>query len=846
MFRFIPAFAALSLLTSPVSAQKTAAKYWAYQPVQKVSIPKIEDPFVTNPIDAFILDGLRQKNLTPNPPANPQHLIRRVYYDTTGLPPSQAQLNDTAKPWPTLVDELLASPAFGEKFASHWLDLVRYAETNGFERDSDKPQIWRYRDYTVNAFNTDKPYDLFLREQIAGDELPNPTFDSQLATGFMTLMQRDDEPADRPQADADQVGDIVDVVGEAFMGSTLNCAKCHDHKGDPITQADYFSVMSFFDGIASDHFKNTNHTWTDPEAIRQHEQQKNDNLARLQTLWSTVDQSPLAPLLKKSPTEQAIFKLSDQTHRETWQHSFIIPENPGWSLPSFDASIFKETQAPFTRRKKDFNRDNSTNWRLEKKLVLRKEFGLPEIPSQFLIYAKGHLTRLRIQLNGTTVYDGTPPKTDATHFIPLPQSALEQLTTGRNVIGVIAETDQKDNLLFDLGAYTAPISDISPDALALTNPALITALYGAPFAEKMTALQQQRIKLSTPVKGIPYLGIRELAKIDDPKIHERGSVHGQGDPVPIDFPTYLPEVPEPTLDPTFYEKNRTHGRRLAFATWLTQPDHPLTARVWVNRLWQYTMGHGLVETANDFGVFGTGVSNQALLDYLSNELVASGWSTKHILRLILNSSTYRLSTAHRHDSFQIDPTNKLQWRHNTRRLSAEEIWDTYLILTKRLKLDMGGPPVRPRMPQAVLATSSKPRSVWPETKGPAAFRRALYIHAKRSIKLPLLAAFDSPERDISCPSRFATTVPTQALTMLNSEYLNELAHAFADRLDGTLEAQTQQAFQLATGRSPNTEEAAELQQLTQDLRTTHQVPEPELLPRLCLLILNLNETIHLD
>jgi hypothetical protein len=836
------------LLPTIVTAEKpkNPTPYWAYQPLQPTEAPALKDDFITNPIDAFILKGLQENDLKPNSSAQKNHLIRRVYYDTTGLPPTKAQLNATDQSWPDLVDQLLDSPHFGEKMASHWLDLVRYAETNGFERDSEKPEIWRYRDYVVDSFNQDKPYNRFLLEQLAGDELPDRNLDSHIATGFMALMQRDDEPVDRPQAHADVIGDIVDVTGEAFMGSTMNCSKCHDHKGDTITQADYFSMMSFFDGIQQDQFKGTNHTWRDPEALRQYEEKKAVNLTGIKTFWSTVDQSLLIPFLKKSPTEKPLFKLSDESHREPWQHAFTIPKNPGWSLPSYDGIIFKETLAPFSQRKRNFTPKNSTIWKLNKKLVLRKEFGLQEIPSQFLIYAKGELTRLRIELNGTTVYDGAPPKTDGTFFIPLPRTGLEQLTTGRNVIGVIAETNRKNDILFDLGVYTAPISDISPDELALTTPTLISDLYGAPFAEKMTSLQNARVNYSRPINGINYIGVRETRNIAPAHIHERGNVHAPGAPVPVDFPTFLPKSPSPQLDDEQYDKTGTSGRRLAFATWLTNPEHPLTTRVQVNRLWQYCFGKGLVETANDFGVFGTGISNQALLDWLASEFIKSGWSQKHILRLMLTSSTYQMSTEHREDAFQVDSTNKLHWRHNARRLSAEEIWDSYLTLTSQLDLEMAGPPVRPKMPQAVLATSSQPRNVWRETKDRNPYRRAVYIHAKRSIKLPILSAFDAPERDISCPSRFATIVPTQALTMLNSEFMNELSLSFAKRLQGPLETQIQEAFQLATGRAPKMKERQNLLTLVADLKTKHQVPDDQILSRLCLLILNLNETIHLD
>ncbi len=804
----IPALSAIALLCGTSAAEKTNAPYWAYQRVLNVSVPETEDPFVANPIDAFILTALREKGLSPNEQATREQLIRRLSYDLTGLPPQNFEGE-----WSDLVDQLLASPRFGEKFASHWLDLVRYAETNGFERDSEKPEIWRYRDYVIQSFNSDKPYNRFLLEQLAGDQLPDKTFDSLVATGFMTLMQRDDEPADRPQAHADTIGDIVDVTGEAFLGVTLNCCKCHDHKGDPVTQADYFSVMSFFDGIQQDDFKSARHTWIDPEFKAKRAQDLQSTNAEIDSLWKTVDLSQLDPYLKKSPDTQA--------HPADWKRALRIPVNPGWSLPSFDSSRFNADQ----------------DWPHGKPLVLRGDFGLQEIPQQLFVYLQGQVDTLQVFLNGTMVQETIPKKIGDQTLILLPNN---ELTTGRNTLGLIATSNNRQDRKLNATLALHPLTDLSPAQLATASPATLAAKFGQPFADQITSLLARQSDLARPIDGVRYMSVREDAKTPAPAIHERGNVHAQGDPVPINIPEILNPAQLPVPD---FPDGTTHGRRLAFAQWLTDPANPLTARVYVNRLWQYCFGKGLVETANDFGVFGSGVSNQPLLDWLAAELIRSGWSTKHLLRLMLNSSTYKLSST---GSNNLDPENRLHWRYHSRRLSAEEIWDSYLILTKRLKLDMGGYPVRPRMPRAILETSSKPNSVWPETKGDAASRRAVYIHAKRSIKLPLLAAFDSPERDISCPSRYATTVPTQALTMLNSEHMNELATAFATQLQGTLPEQISTAFQLATQRPIQDSELQELLKLAHDLRTTFQVPQDQLMPRICLLILNLNETIHLD
>ncbi|MDA7917627.1 DUF1549 and DUF1553 domain-containing protein, partial [bacterium] len=668
------------LLLSPVLlAQKSDDNYWAYQPVQKVSVPAVEDPFVRNPIDAFILAALRENGIKPNERADESRLRRRLSYDLTGLPPEANEMS-----WSELVDHYLASPRFGEKFASHWLDLVRYAETNGFERDSMKPEIWRYRDYVIKSFNENKRYDRFILEQLAGDQLPDKTLDSCIATGFMTLMQRDDEPADRPQAHADRISDIVDVTSEAFMGTTMGCAKCHDHKVDPISQADYFSMMSFFDGIKQDLFKSPNHTWIDPGVAREREEERQANRGQIEELWKQVDRKLLEPYLKRSENPQDI--------ETDWMFIPGVPKNPGWSLPSFDANGVGFKKLDKLPR--------------SKMVTFRSEFGLQEIPKQFLIYLKGDLQHLEIFINGAPVHDGVIEKVHDEIFVPLP---IEELTTGKNVIGVITRFSRNRP---EIRITREPVHDLNADQFALILPGMIHGIFGDDFGSRMKPLQEKRRDLERPIEGIRYHGVHEEGQVAAPRIHTRGSVHAQGDEVPVAFPAVLDSA---DLKP---KRNR-----LELARWITSPQHPTTARVWVNRLWQYCFGAGLVESSNEFGKLGTGVSNQELLDYLAGELVDSGWDTKHILRLMLNSSTYQLSAKGMNDK---DPTNRLHWKYSSRRLTAEEIWDSYLVLTNQMKFELGGPPVRPKMPDAVLQTSSRPDNVWSPSPGDSANRRAVY------------------------------------------------------------------------------------------------------------------------
>lgn len=844
-------------------------KYWAYQAPIRPALPSLEDEFIRNPIDAFILEGLMAVDLKPNPRAPSRHLIRRAYYDLTGLPPSYDAVeafneqSDQISTWNNLVDQLLASERYGEKLASLWLDTVRYAETNGFERDREKPYIWRYRDYVIKAFNDNKPYDRFVAEQLAGDELPDSDVAAKVATGFMTLMQRDDEPADRDQAHSDMISDIVDVSGEAFLGTTMGCAKCHDHKVDPIPQADYYSLMSFFDSISLSHLQQPNRAWYNEDDARAREQSAN----AVAEAWTTVDTDQLDEFVKKSKSPQPMVKFGHEKGeaRETyWQLLPEVPSDPRWTFPSYVPTDYKLTRSPFSTpdagvtvlsREARQDEDFTPVLHVEGPVAMRHEFRLTELPEQLIFYAQGRLlSEIEIFFNGVSTYGGAAEFRGPYVIIPFSREQISHLTTGKNVISiVVTPKDPKHGYWFDPGFYYNAVASLTIDDLVTLNPDLIGDVYGDSFQEKIVPLvATKKERFARP--GNRYFSVDEHPNAKPSRIHVRGSVHGEGPEVPMVLPTVFTEgakIEGPSLEAqkAQFKKTKTTGRRLVLAQWLANEKNPLTARVMVNRLWQHCFGTGLVPTANDFGLLGEAVSNQALLDWLAVEFMESGWDIKHMLRLMMTSSTYQMSVQAQAEALSIDSQNRLHWRHNPRRLTAEEIWDTLLLVRGKLNYDFGGEPVRPKMPEAVLAGSSRPDIAWPETVGEVANRRAVYIAVKRSIQLPLLAAYDAPQRDATCPTRFATTVPTQALTMLNSERVNNAAKEFAARLlnsHGDLNSQIIAAFKQALGRVPSVKEKVALLELSDDLDKIYSVSRSNLLERICLVLLNLNETIYLD
>ena len=844
-------------------------KYWAYQAPIRPALPSLEDEFIRNPIDAFILEGLMAVDLKPNPRAPSRHLIRRAYYDLTGLPPSYDAVeafneqSDQISTWNNLVDQLLASERYGEKLASLWLDTVRYAETNGFERDREKPYIWRYRDYVIKAFNDNKPYDRFVAEQLAGDELPDSDVAAKVATGFMTLMQRDDEPADRDQAHSDMISDIVDVSGEAFLGTTMGCAKCHDHKVDPIPQADYYSLMSFFDSISLSHLQQPNRAWYNEDDARAREQSAN----AVAEAWTTVDTDQLDEFVKKSKSPQPMVKFGHEKGeaRETyWQLLPEVPSDPRWTFPSYVPTDYKLTRSPFSTpdagvtvlsREARQDEDFTPVLHVEGPVAMRHEFRLTELPEQLIFYAQGRLlSEIEIFFNGVSTYGGAAEFRGPYVIIPFSREQISHLTTGKNVISiVVTPKDPKHGYWFDPGFYYNAVASLTIDDLVTLNPDLIGDVYGDSFQEKIVPLvATKKERFARP--GNRYFSVDEHPNAKPGRIHLRGSVHGEGPEVPMVLPTVFTEgakIEGPSLEAqkAQFKKTKTTGRRLVLAQWLANEKNPLTARVMVNRLWQHCFGTGLVPTANDFGLLGEAVSNQALLDWLAVEFMESGWDIKHMLRLMMTSSTYQMSVQAQAEALSIDSQNRLHWRHNPRRLTAEEIWDTLLLVRGKLNYDFGGEPVRPKMPEAVLAGSSRPDIAWPETVGEVANRRAVYIAVKRSIQLPLLAAYDAPQRDATCPTRFATTVPTQALTMLNSERVNNAAKEFAARLlnsHGDLNSQIIAAFKQALGRAPSVKEKVALLELSDDLDKIYSVSRSNFLERICLVLLNLNETIYLD
>jgi Protein of unknown function (DUF1553)/Protein of unknown function (DUF1549) len=635
--------------------------HWAYQPVQRPAVPKVRaSDWVINPIDAFILANLEAEGLRPSPAAEPRALLRRVHLDLTGLPPTLGeQERFLADPSPValrkIVDELLARPTYGERWARHWLDLVRYADTNGYERDADRPSVWRYRDYVIRAFNDDKPFDRFVLEQLAGDELPNATGETLIATTYYRLGPWDDEPADPQEDRFDQLDDMVATTSQVFLGLTLACARCHNHKFDALTQHDYYRMVAIF--------------------------------------------SPL-----QRPTRG------------------------------------------------------------------RQELDLPAASAQELGHAAERCRTL---------------------------AALQ------------------------VSSLTARRAR-SPGAIAL-DLAVRRACAELPELQRGYFMQEK-----SPNAPATHILLRGKAARPGPKV-EPG--------VPAVLVSTQPAFPPPT--------KTTSLRRLTLARWIAGRDNPLTVRVLVNRVWQFHFGEGLVRTPSDFGVMGQPPTHPALLDWLADRFVEDGWSLKKLHRLIMSSSTYRMSKRWDKIAAPIDPGDRLLWRFPYRRLEAEAIRDSILAVSGTLNPKMYGPSMYPYVPREALAGSSDPNQIWKPFVEAEASRRTIYAFSKRSLAVPLLEVLDVPESSRSCDKRLVTTVAPQALSLFNGDFVNRQAKHFAGRLIDEVGAdpgkQIERAYRLALCRPPTPQERVLMGEFLRK-----EGGDRRALEQMCRVIFNLNEFVYAD
>ncbi|MFM1872157.1 MAG: hypothetical protein RL398_1579 [Planctomycetota bacterium] len=899
------------LLLAAASVGQESDGWWAYRPLQRPDLPAVRDAgWARTEVDRFVLAGLEARGLKPAPEADRHTLLRRLTYDLTGLPPTAAEIeafvrDDSPEAYDKVVDRLLASPHYGEKWARHWLDLVRYADTDGYERDRKKPFVWRYRDWVVDAFNADMPYAEFVRSQLAGDERPDATVADLVATAYYRLGIWDDEPTDPLQHRYDDLDGIADTTARTFLGVSMGCARCHDHKKDPLPQREYYSFLAFFENLRP--YDLQARAVPADGAVGAHEAAVSEFEARSARVSERLRSAAaaawngLTPTARQAWAEQARQGLVANFSGDPSHPTELKDERGGASgkiqgqvvpcdgvvgeglrfdgddaiaLPrlvqdSFTVSFFVRSTQRGDGNANDRRWFTGTGlvdaevpgivhdwgiaWHSEGRVVagtgnpetfVSSSPGFHDGRWHHVAFTRDMATgRIALYVDGTLAGEGVGAK--------VPLDAPPKLMVGRLQPGGRGFRGDLDELQF----YDRALDAGEVAGLALQLPAghasarLLAETGNGPDAVPAADVLAELGALRRPdLKTVEVLAVQESGPTPPESfVRLRGNVHSKGQKVEPGFPSMLGDFG--TLPVAAQARRTSSGLRTALADWIARPDHPLTWRVAANRIWQHHFGRGIVRSTSDFGKLGDLPTDPALLDWLAAELSARGGSWKTLHRTIVKSAAYRMDSLPNDTAAAADPTNDLFWRFDRRRLTAEEVRDSILAVSGALNLKLGGPTVYPPMPAAVLATASRPDDAWGRSSPEDEVRRTLYVHTKRSLQMPLLVGFDQADTDNSCPVRFATVQPTQALTLWNGEFAHQEAERMAKRLASVRQdarAQIELGLQLVTQRPTRDKDLARLVDVFDVLRREHGKSHEQALQRVCLVLLNSNEFLYVD
>ncbi len=786
----------------PAAAAPT--NHWAFQPVKGRAAPKVKDrKWVKQPVDAFILAELEERRLAPAPPAEKRALIRRASFDLTGLPPTPEEVeafvgDSTAGAFEAVVDRLLKSPAFGERWGRHWLDLARYSDSNGMEINTPFPNAYRYRDYVIAAFNNDKPFDQFIREQIAGDLLPNGGVEDQhekwIATGFLVLGPKAFNEPMREKLVADVVDEQIDVVSKAFLGLTVACARCHDHKFDPIPTRDYYALAGIFRSTVTLNTPNAQarinpQGWSErplgtkeeTEAAEKHaaavaKAQAEFDTARdqIRDLPGGIDAKDLAGIVVDNLEAEVIgsWRLSNYSTNFV-NKNYLQDGNAGKGekrvrfVPDIPKAGTYEVRLAYTPH---VNRATNVPVRIRMgtnvatKYLNQRE--APKFDKAFAYlglfdFAAGTNNSVEISNEGTK---GGFVVVDAVQFLPLESGTQMQMA--------MAPAEKK---------MTRDLTFAGTDLVGMQDK-----------------VEELRSKAPPP---LPSAMAVQDGEAQDARIAIRGDVERLGDGVPRGFISVIDRGG--AAGRTKFSKESSG--RLELAEWIASAENPLTARVVANRVWQHLFGRGLVNTPDNFGVQGEAPSNPELLDYLAARLVEEGWSVKKLARMIMLSSAYQMSAEHNPAAFAKDPDNRLVWRMDRRRLEAEAFRDAILSVSGQLEGTRGGP--------AMSLANVNPRAIRDGTmQAPESARRSVYLPTLRNNLDDLFLVFDMPDPHAPSGKRHITSAATQALYVMNSPFVLEHSKAWAKRLraDGGRDdgGRVRRAFLEAFAREPSAGELA--------------------------------------
>jgi len=892
----------MELLAAWIQQGANWTEHWAFLPPQRTAVPSLpNDAWCRNEIDPFVLDRLRQEGLKPAEEASRRTLIRRVTLDLTGLPPTPVEVDafladNSATACESLVDRLLASPRYGEHMAVSWLDAARYADTSGYQNDGPR-DMWRWRDWVINAFNTNQPFDQFTIEQLAGDMLDNPTLDQRIATGFNRNHRGNAEGGIIPEEyQVEYVVDRVDTTSTVWLGLTMGCARCHDHKYDPIRQKDFYQVFACFNNI--------------PENGRAIKEGNSPPLIKAPLPDQQAQLNQLDEQIQVAETKTKELQSSLVAAQQAWEANSTRAQPADWSITdglvshlSFDGDL-KDTRRPVSGVFEPSPGEYAAG-RIGQAVALKS--------SSFVnagdVASFGYFDKFSIAAwiqasdpNGTVISRMTPVEEGAGYFVHLHHGRL-QVNLVKRWLDDAIRIESRDSLPLNQWFHVAVVYDGSRVAAGIkvyidgrlvpmdvkldrlnqtfaskTDPLRIgsghsafsgsiddvrlynrdlspaeTALLAVPQTvpeivaiEKAVRTEAQQSKLAqyflatqAPAEirdahenltrlqrerrafeeTLPTVMV--MQEMDQPRATHvliRGQYDQPGEQVEPGVPSAFAPLPA-----------NTPRNRLSFARWLVSPEHPLTARVAVNRIWQMHFGQGLVRTSEDFGAQGDLPSHPELLDWLATEFVQSGWNIKLLHRRIVTSSTYRQSSDVSPELMRFDPENRLLARGPRRRLSAEAVRDQALFVSGLLTEKIGGPSVKPYQPDGLwqeIATDTD----YLQSHGADLYRRSLYTYWKRTVAPPTMVTFDATSREACTVQRSRTNTPLQALALMNDVTFVEAARVLAQRLlledERSTAGRIKAGFKTITSRTPEPAELAILQRRFENsLHAFQQDPE---------------------
>ena len=800
-------------------------KFWSFRPIANPQPPQVADKrWATSDIDRFILAKLEAKKLHPVADADRATWLRRVTFDLIGLPPSPAEIDafladKSPNAYAAVVDRLLASPQFGERWGRHWLDVARFAESSGGGRSMVFKEAWRYRDYVFDSFNADKPFDRFVAEQIAGDLLPHETPDVErehlVATSYLVLGATNYEEQDKRVLEMDVADEQIETVGKGLLGMTIGCARCHDHKFDPIPTADYYALAGIFRSTSMLIHENVS-KWTErplpmtPEveaAVSKHETAVAELKAKLVAAEKLAKKLSPSGIAKSGPI--AVSELSgiviDDTQAKRvgeWSTSRHVKQYVGEGYLTDDDLGKGEKTLTFQPEFKKAglydvrlsyvslgNRAESVpvslltvDGEIDLKINMREE---PTIDGRFLSLGKYRFDPsnqwfVMVSNEGTSGF----VTVDCVQFVPVEDVAEPGKTDVAD--GKTSKADQDAK---------TPVSDEAARAAAA-----------------VVKLEREMKSLTATAPEVPKtMAVDDAETVEDCKICIRGNVHNRGAAVPRGVLQVATVGKAPVMP-----KDGSGRRELA--AWIADKENPLTSRVYANRVWYYLFGSGLVRTVDNFGTTGETPTHPELLDYLARQFTDNHWSTKQLIRQIVLSRTYGLSTADDKQAAKADPENRLLWRMNRRRLDAEALRDAMLTVSGKLDLRAGGPGVSDPSVLKGVGTVTPTEYTYEFTD----LRRSVYTPAFRNRTLELFEAFDFADPNTVAGKRNVSTVAPQALYLLNSPFVMDQSAAAAARLlaehpAASDEVRVERAFREALGRKPTDgEKSAVLAALARD------------------------------